>query len=159
MLVPTAQARPIFLGQTATALLSQEVLVRVRAVRAQQPIPTEQITRHRTAAIPAELRDLEPKLMRLPFQSFTLLSSASQQLPFNKRGEMQLADGHQLSFKPLQERDKRVCLWLEWRDGGKMEVLNTRLHFNYGESMLTGMEASADTGIILAVDVEPAARP
>lgn len=150
---------PVVSKSIATAAPKSEmheaVTVRVRTVQAQQTIPTSQISRRHVASVSDDLRDISKKLARLPFQSFKLLSSQSLQIPFNKQAEMQLVDGHKLTFKPLQERDQRVCLWMEWNHGGKMEVLNTRLHFNYGESMLTGMESADDTGIILAVDVQP----
>ena len=68
-----------------------------------------------------------------------------------------LVNGHTLAVRPLYVSPNRIGLWLKWLDKGGVEILDTRLHFDPGESMLTGTDGNrGDKGVVLAIDVKPA---
>jgi hypothetical protein len=100
------------------------------------------------------LNDLREKLERFPFRNFNLVTAHKRELGLHEREMLDLGEGQKLFVKFLGHKDRRVCLWMRWDDNG-MEVLDTRMHLNIGESVLTGTERARNSSLILAVDVEP----
>lgn len=142
------------------------ILIHIRAIRASQPVEENapaslkgDTTPHADMVkVDARIKDLAPKLGKLHFRCFRLISSQREMLPLGKRETVALVDGNMLTLRPLSLDSKRVGLWIKWQDGSGMQVLDTRMHFDLGESMLTGVDGAADSGLILAIDVSPVER-
>lgn len=105
------------------------------------------------ARIDRRIMDLRLKLQPLQYNSYKLLSSQSFRVPVRKKHIVRLADGDTLIMRLHYKDERRIGLWLKWRDKDGMEVLDTRIHFSPGESMVTGVERAANEGIILAIGV------
>ena len=129
------------------------VSVSVRTIQASEPIEGEPSGDSPVQApkIPAELSDVSAKLLQLPFHSFQLLSSKNETYEIKKRERMQLPNGQTLTFRPMYMDNKRVGLWLNWRDGDGTEILNTRVHFDADDSVVTGTDCAGNKGLILAI--------
>ncbi len=141
------------------------VMVHIRAVRALEKVEPEPVSEHSggsgdsdTLQIDTRIRDLADKLEKLHFRNFHLISSQREVVQIGKRQNVALVDGNQLTLRPLTLDDKRISMWIKWQDGSGMQVLDTRMHFDCGESVVTGVEQAADTGLILAIDVSPIKR-
>ncbi|MBN8550366.1 MAG: hypothetical protein J0M12_13720 [Deltaproteobacteria bacterium] len=148
------------------------LLVHIRTIRASHPIEVE-ATEHEKSDAPApgkvkfdsRIVDLASKLNKLHFRCFKLISSQDEVIPLGKRETLSLVEGNQLTLRPLTLDSKRVGMWLKWQDSSGMQVLDTRMHFDLGESMVTGIDGAADSGLILAIDVQtvdqhaPVAQP
>lgn len=97
------------------------------------------------------LSDLKPKLTLLPFSSFRLISKKEQEISVKKKESLQLPNGQTLSFRPMYMENERVCVWLSWKDADGADILNTRIHFDADESVLTGTDYHDNEGRILAI--------
>ena len=111
------------------------------------------------AAVSENLYDLNKKLKKLNYKHYKLLGTRKQQVALKKKTDINLADGHILTVRPLYltpgEKSSRIGMWLHWADKSGMEILDTRMHFTCGEAMVTGMEQTSKDGRILAIDVTP----
>jgi len=105
--------------------------------------------------IDAALDDIKPKLANLPFTHFHLLSHKEETISLRQRNALQLPRGQSLTFRPIYMDSKKVGLWLNWRDKDGSEILNTRLHFDSHDSVLTGTDCSHNEGLILAIKAAP----
>ncbi|MBX7145633.1 MAG: hypothetical protein K1X79_14370 [Oligoflexia bacterium] len=132
------------------------VLVNIRTVRALDKID-EKIneTTKATLSVDGRLRDLSAKLQKLHFRTFKLIASQREVLRFGHKETVALSDGNLVTLRPLSMENEKIGLWVRWQDGSGMEVIDTRMHFAPGESIITGVDASGDTGLILAIDVNP----
>jgi hypothetical protein len=137
------------------------VVVSVRTIQASDPIEPEPREGEEAQApkVPADLSDIEAKLSQLPFRSFLLLSSKSETHSLKKREMMKLPNGQTLVFRPMYMDQKRVGLWLNWRDADNSEILNTRVHFDTDDSVVTGMDCAENKGLILAIKAKPIPTP
>lgn len=134
-------AQPVLeLGREA----SREVIIDVRAVEAQN-VPTSE-------PLDARLGDIQAKLAKLEFNRFTLLGSETRTVSLMSKETLSV-NGQSLTVRPLYIKDDRVGMWLKWRDPEGMDVLDTRMHFDCGESVITGTESKGDRGIVLAIRV------
>jgi hypothetical protein len=102
-----------------------------------------------------EIQDLTPQLERLHYSEFHLVDQQSVVLPPRKRRKLELADGHRIVIRPVAVDGDNICLWLNWKDREGMQLLDTRLRFVAGESMLTGTDHTPEKGLILAIRVQP----
>lgn len=138
--------------------LTSRVLVRVRAVKASEAIEEDR-SQEEVSEIPREvdttISDLVPQLKKLHFKTFRLISSEEKIIPPRKKEIIQLVSGNTLLVRPLYSEHEKICLWLKWKDKSGMEVLDTRMHFAPGESLLTGTDSAPDSGLILAINVNP----
>lgn len=132
------------------------VVVEVRTVEASGAIPASPQSLVPVSDIDSRIEDLRVKLQKLHYKTFRLLGVQSQVVPLMQKSSLSLANGHSLLVRPLYILPGRIGLWLKWSDRSGMEVLDTRLHFDPGESMLTGTDADGDKGVVLAIDVKPA---
>jgi len=135
---------------------AQSILVHVRSLDASDSLEQKKNTlRHGPVRyeIDERISDLSEQLKRLHFRKFKLRNSVEKRMALESKVIFELGDGHTLELKPLYRNKDRVCLWIEWTDGSGMKVLNTRLHLNVKESMITGTDQSQDSGVILAIDV------
>ena len=154
MLALSLSFQRLALADDQTVSDCSTVKVYVRTIEASDPIKTESGNAS-TASIDSELTDLQSKLARLPFRSFRLISSRQEELVLKKRDTLSLPNGQTLSFRPIYTDHSRVGLWLSWRDKSGTDILNTRLHFDSDDSVLTGTDSATEGGLILAIKAEP----
>jgi hypothetical protein len=126
-----------------------EVKVVVRSIQAMG-------ARERTGAggeptIDDSLTDLKQKLGMLPFSSFKLISSKEEQISLKRKEIVHLPNGQSIAFRPMYMNKERVGLWLSWKDTDGNDILNTRIHFDADESVLTGTDYLNNEGRILAI--------
>jgi len=136
------------------------VAVRVRAIRThglkeKKLTPAEQLKapRSRRLYIDEALADLEPKLQALPYRSYKVMTIREIVLPVDKQQSLKLIGGQTLNLRLLYADKARVGMWLNWLDKKGGVLLDTRLHFNRDEPMLTGTESSKKCGTLLALEV------
>lgn len=135
---------------------SHTIRVSVRAIQASEPHDSSSAgstgnTDARAVRVDPALHDLESKLSHLPFNSFHLLSHKEQTITLKSRDSVQLPNGQSLMFRPIYMEAHKVGLWLNWKDRDGSEILNTRLHFDSQDSVLTGTDCSHNEGMILAI--------
>ena len=140
-----------------------QVQVRVRTVRAIER-SAEAEKKEKGAALMAvapsqrvdrRLSDLSPKLQKLPFRDFNMLSSEELLIPVLKRQSISLSSGQTLVVRPLYVEERKVGLWIHWQDASGAELLDTRMHITPGESVIAGTDNSPSSGVVLAIEVEP----
>jgi len=148
---------PAFADETPVSE-SNQVRVFVRTIQASDPLDANAVADH-SVAVDQNLSDLRVKLSSLPFKSFRLISSKEEDLCLRRKETMHLPNGQSLAFRPMYMDEQRVGLWLSWKDESGSDILNTRIHFNTADSVLTGTDASPDTGLILAIKAVPIERP
>ena len=136
------------------------VRIRVRTVKATLRLPDQELpdpTSSQGAPIDRivddSLFDLAPKLEKLHFKKFHLVSSQDEVVPMMKKATMYLQDGNTLSVRPLYLDGPKIGMWLRWQSATGVKILDTRMHFHCGESMLTGTDGDGDSGMVLAIDV------
>jgi hypothetical protein len=129
------------------------VSVFVRAIESTVPVSAGESEADRK--IDTALLDLAPKLSQLPFASFRLLASKRAQLSLRKRESILLPNGHSLAFRPVYLEGGRVALWLSWRDRLGADILNTRIHFDATDAVLTGTDGEHNGGFLLAIKAVP----
>ena len=125
----------------------------VRTIQASEPRESHAYEKADTKSITLEesLTDLKPKLRLLPFSSFRLISRKEQEISLKKKESLQLPNGQTLSFRPMYMEKERVCMWLSWKDTDGSDILNTRIHFDADETVLTGTDYHDNEGRILAI--------
>lgn len=143
---------------TALAEDASKILVRVRAIRASQsindagnvkPIASQKIE------VDPRLADISVKLRQLHFRNFRLVSNDQVAIPLRKKESINLTEKTVLSLRPLYVDDERIGMWIKWTDrSGQQVLLDTRMHFDSEESMLTGTDSQEDSGLILAIDAK-----
>ncbi len=104
-----------------------------------------------TVSIDKHLRDIREKLLQLPFSHFHLISDHNNIITLKKKNRLTLPNNQVLFFKPIYVDGGKIGLWLNWKDHLGREMLNTRLHFNAFDSIVTGTNDGRNTGIILAI--------
>lgn len=134
----------------SNSLADSQVIVSVRTVRASDPL-TGPATRK--LKIDERIRDLSQKLSKLPYGAYSLLSAERLTIGMKHRQSLTLAGGQTLTVRPLYADDERVGMWLKWQEPNGAEILDTRMHFDYGESMIAGTDNTPESGVILAIDV------
>lgn len=150
-------------GGPSCALTPNGVRIQVRTVLADermQPMVREvggieQLFSEKGKQFDARLKDVSAKLRKLHFRSFRLLSTQREELPFGKRGTLSVGDGNSLTLRPIGISDEQVGMWLRWEDGDGMQVIDTRMQFAVGEALIAGVDRAGDSGLILAIDVQP----
>lgn len=128
--------------------------VEVRTIRAEGALaPDSTVTP--AADVEKSIQDISSQLARLRYSKFRLVDEQELVLPPRKRRKLPLADGHQIVLRPVAVSGDTICLWLKWKSPSGAQVLDTRVRFVAGQSMLTGTEHNPDVGLILAIRVEP----
>ena len=135
----------------------QEVVVVVRTVEALNPFPENAMMTAPAELIGDGLEDLRGKLQKLHFKTFRLLGTHAQRVPLMQKESIALVRGQTLTVRPLYLADHRIGMWIKWRDAAGMDVLDTRMHFDSDESVITGTdsEGAGGAGVVLAIDVKP----
>ena len=134
---------------------SEAVTVTVRTIEATNPISQDGGSAAETQTVDTGLADLRSKLYEIPYQNFRLVDSKQERLCLKKKQSLQLPNGQSLSFRPLYMDGKKVGLWINWRDHDGAGILDTRLHFNSDDSVITGTDHSPGIGTVLAIKAEP----
>lgn len=111
----------------------------------------QQASGESTISVENSLTDLKPKLAMLPFTSFRLISQREEEISVKKKESIQLPNGQTLAFRPMYMDKERVGMWLSWKDTDGSDILNTRIHFDADESVLTGTDYRDNEGRILAI--------
>jgi len=141
------------LAEQASENSVRSITVRVRTVTGHQL--RENLEDTSKVQIDSRLKDLSPKLYKLQYQRYTLLSEKTEKLDIAKPRVIQLCKGHSLTLRPLYVREDRVGMRLKWLTDKGAKILDTRMHFDSRESMLTGTASDENSGLILAVNVNP----
>lgn len=102
------------------------------------------------------IQDLSQKLLKLNFSTYRLLGTNREVVGMKKKEVLHLVDGYMLTVRPLYIEDKRVGMWLKWQDRSGLVILDTRMHFDPGSTMLAGTDRGDSSGLVLAIDVVPA---
>ncbi len=136
---------------SAGVCFADTVTVSIRAIKAER---SEGSSLDREVVASSELADIKDKLRRLRYDSLTLIADQKKEVVINEKDSLELAEGHTVYFRPVYKSDQKVCLWLKWRDSTGLNVLDTRLHFDGRETVLTGMSNDDGSGIVLAIDVK-----
>lgn len=105
-------------------------------------------------AVDKRLGDISEKLGQLQYQEFHLIAERALTIPVLKRAPVDLVDGHSLVLRPLYVQGRRAGFWLKWQDGNGATVLETRMHVDCGETVVTGTEASDERGLVIAVQAD-----
>jgi hypothetical protein len=136
------------------------VTLRVRAIRAHGLIVKKakaaeerKGTRTKPQYLDQELADLETKLHALPYRTYRLITSREVVLPVMKRQTLRLQGGQTLNLRLLYADPARIGMWLNWLNKAGNTLLDTRVHFNRTEAMLTGTESSSKCGMLLSLEV------
>ncbi len=136
---------------------ASDVTIFVRTIEATAPVKDESsdVNDNPVVHIDQTLKDLQPKLVQLPFSSFKLLASKEEHVLLRKKQTLHLPNGQSLALRPMYMDHKRVGVWLNWKDTSGTDILNTRIHFDADDSVLTGTDCSHDSGLILAIKAVP----
>jgi hypothetical protein len=132
------------------------IRVEVRTIRAEGALSQEQRGQATPVALDSRIADLASQLERLEYANFKMVDLQSLVIQPRKRIKIELSEGQQLTLRPIAVEGEQLCLWLRWRDRTGMQLLETRLRFTLGQSMLTGTDHAPDKGLILAIKVESA---
>jgi hypothetical protein len=136
---------------TSTDLSQIKVVVRTIKASGVKGTPTNPSKADSEISVEESLTDLKPKLAMLPFSSFHLIASKEGQISLKKKESIRLPNGQMLFFRPMYMDRERVGMWLSWKDTDGSDILNTRLHFDADESVMTGTDYHDDEGRILAI--------
>jgi hypothetical protein len=133
------------------------VRIFVRAIHAQSHLGLETVLPHDVmpTKIDPGLKDLQSRLIPLPFSSFRLLSSVTEEINLRKKALVHLPLGQTLAFRPMSSDSNKVSLWLSWKDMKGGEILGTKIQISPKETILTGTDGNEDEGYILAIRAEP----
>jgi hypothetical protein len=133
----------------------------VRAIQASDSgSPSERANQDPSASkkihVESQLSDIEEKLTQLPFSHFHLISREEKTLQTRNRESIALPRGQVLTVRPLHmDADpKKICLYLNWQDQDGSHILDTRVHFDTRDSVITGTDSSHNEGLILAIRAE-----
>lgn len=126
--------------------------IRIRLVQANDYEKNPQKA-HSPRAVAHSLIDVAKKLLKLPYRSFTLLDDQEISLNLTSEDSIELSNNSIIQIKPLSFNKDKVCLWINWKDSARTEVIDSQMHFDIGESMVIGADQSDKQGMILIVDV------
>jgi hypothetical protein len=135
-----------------------ETIVHVKAVHVSDPtdgdIAAPDQSSVATTKIDRRIEELAPKLRNLPYRTFRLLYAEDRVVPLKRKEIFTFADGQSLLVRPLYINESKVGLSLKWLDKTNAALLDTRLHFDPGESMIVGTDSSPSSGVVLVLEVE-----
>ena len=135
---------------------ASDLILRVRTVTAKMPKKQKAKVKSRSQKIDMRLKDLAMKFEGLKFSKFEMTTDIAKKVQLDQKLEFALDHGQVLFIKPMGKTAQGISLWLNWKDGHGADILDTKLNLPIGESMVTGMDASDDSGMLLAVNIAKA---
>ena len=131
----------------------QAIEISVRAVYAQQPLEEGEV-RGADALFDNKLSDIKTKLEKLPFHNFRLLSEETDDVQLREKNSIRLSNGQKVCLRAVDETADSVTLWLRWADLNGATLLDTRMNFAKGETMVAGVESDEENAaVVLAIKV------
>lgn len=130
---------------------ADNVTLREHDVDKYTTLSTNADTNEGIISVDKQLEDIKGKLLQLPFSHYQLLSAKEEIIALKKKNKFKLPNGQTLIFRPMYLEGEKVGLWLNWRDEVGKEILNTRLHFDSVDSVVTGTNCGRDEGLVLAI--------
>lgn len=140
------------------SMSGRSISMSVRTIQAKELLRGHEAEVSGGRSVDSSLSDLRSKFEKLPFKTFKLVDSQEQIVPIKRKETLRLPNGQVLIVRPLSIDEEKASIWLKWQDKGGEDLLDTRMHFGCGESMLTGVDSAHDSGVILAISVKPATR-
>jgi len=110
------------------------------------------------------LADIRMQLSKLQYVRFALVTIQQRQVGLMKRESLSLPDGHSLTLRPMYLENNRVGMWIRWADASGDPVIDTRMHFSCGQTLVAGTDIGmsalgADpanrSALILAINAKP----
>lgn len=134
---------------------SAPVLVVVRLVKAFERYEQAPL-QHYADRIDARLADLSPQLEKLPFRRFSFVGGDRRVIPMRGKQVIPLKGGQSVVIRPLYFESNKFGMALKWMDSAGDAILDTRMYFDPGESMLAGTDSLSgpEDGVLLAVTVD-----
>ena len=135
----------------------------MRVIRAEEP-ESEENTTQRARDIDPRLADITLQLNKLRYRHFTLMTLQQRQVQLMKRELITLPGGHSVNLRPIYLENNRVGMWIRWQDPSGAPVLDTRMHFSCGQTLVAGTESGdfavdadpkSKSAMILAIDAKP----
>ena len=146
------QASDLHSAESQLTPSTGSVVVQVRTIRASER--NNKAKTSQALVVDPRLEDIHEKLAKLGFRKFQQIASQEQNLAFRQKETLNLGDGQTLTLRPLYIEDHRIGMWLKWLDRSGAALLDTRMHFDCGENLLTGTDGNADDGVVLAIGVK-----
>ena len=138
---------------------SPAVIVQVRTIKGSKPKEHGESQSNREIEIDSRLDDIRGKLGQINFQKYRLLAEDELSVRIKRKHSMVLKDHTVLTVRPLYIDDEKVGMWLKWTDAsGEQVLLDTRMHFVAGDSMIAGTDSAGDCGIILSIKAQQSNR-
>ncbi len=147
--ISTFQQSSLIKNKEESSLTAQ---VRIRAIKATNHLAKDEVAERE---FNGDLNDISDQLNKLPYKSFQVISTSDLNTPIRKKQSILVGQGNEVTLRFLNFENNKVCLWIRWDDETGLKVLDTRMHFEAGQSMVVGTEHSEESGIVLALDVKP----
>jgi hypothetical protein len=158
--VGSADAETKSFTNSSQRVASERVTVLVRTIQATKPVKEGNSSSTEVSTeLEQSLADLQPKLAQLPFRSFKLVASKEGYFEVAKKGTLNLPNGQSVGVRPIYADDHRMGMWLNWLDSDGSEILNTRLHFDCEDTIVTGTDSANDEGLLLAITASRSTVP
>lgn len=109
---------------------------------------------HSAPEIDARLDDIKINLEQLPYRKFSFISTIEVPVAMRKRKTIRLPGANVLDVRLLYIDKDKTGMWVQWSDKEGSEVLDSRLHFYSGESVVVGTDATDDAAYILALGIK-----
>ena len=93
-----------------------------------------------------ELDPYKDELHSLPYNSFEIKNIQQFSLPLDEVQEIDLPDSEVLKVRVFYSNHEKSCLWLQWLDFDKRELLNTRIHLRSDKPVIVGSEVADGVG-------------
>jgi hypothetical protein len=156
----SADAETKSFANSPNTISSERVTILIRTIQATSPVVTNQSETPATSTdIEPSLIDLQAKLTQLPFRSFKLVASKEGHFELTKKGTLNLPNGQSVALRPMYADNLRMGMWLNWLDSDGTEILNTRIHFDSEDTIVTGTDSASDEGLLLAITASQKAVP
>lgn len=131
------------------------VVVQVRTIKASKPKDSGEGESSTEIEIDSRLDDIRGKLGQINYLKYRLLAEDQLSVRIKRKHSMVLKDHTLLTVRPLYVEDEKVGMWLKWTDeSGEQVLLDTRMHFVAGDSMIAGTDSAGDCGIILSIKAQ-----
>ena len=101
--------------------------------------------------IDTRLKDISWKLEDLPYQTFSLESARTVKVKMKKKRVVKLPDGQELTLRMAYKNEKKLGIWIDWRDRAGMNLLNSKIHLGCSDPVLAGIDNPDGSASLLAI--------